>query len=92
MIEFGRERIDLGAVEQPVDKGQTRAIAEGLVHAWDLYVDGARTLAEVVDRVLADVGNEGLDVLSPFVVGDLAAYGRFELAAALGRLRRLRVR
>ena len=91
-IEFGRERIDLGAVEQLVDEGQTRAIAEGLVHAWDRYVDGRRTMAEVVDRVLADVENEGLDVLSPFVVGDLAAFRRFELAAALNRLRTLKVR
>lgn len=90
-IEFGRERIDLGAVEQLVDAGQTRAIAEGLVHAWDHYIDGRRTLADVVDRVLADVENEGLDVLSPFVVGDLAAFRPFELAAALNRLRTLRV-
>jgi len=91
-IEFGRERIDLSAVEQLVDEGQTRAIAEALVHAWDHYVDGERTVAEVVDRVLADVENEGLDALSPFVVGDLAAFRRFELAAALNRLRTLRVR
>jgi len=33
----------------------------------------------------------GLDALEPWLVGDLAAFRRFELAAALNRLRALRV-
>ncbi|MFW6070734.1 MAG: ABC-ATPase domain-containing protein [bacterium] len=90
-IQFGTESIDLSAIEQLVDGSQTRAIAEALVHAWDHYIDGQRTVAQVIDRVMADVENEGLDTLSPFLRGDLAAFRRFELAAALNRLRTLEV-
>ena len=91
-IQFGRETIGLGAVEQLVDRSQARAIGEALVYAWDNYIDGVRTVREVVDRVMADVENEGLDLLTPFLVGDLAAFRRFELAAALNRLRTLEVK
>ncbi|MDX1663337.1 MAG: ABC-ATPase domain-containing protein, partial [Candidatus Promineifilaceae bacterium] len=91
-ILFGEETIDLSAVEQIVDPSQTRAIAHALVHAWENYMDGERTLVEIVDRVMADVENRGLDVLTPYLVADLAAFRRFELAAALNRLRTLEVR
>ncbi|HSM58030.1 MAG TPA: ABC-ATPase domain-containing protein [Candidatus Sulfomarinibacteraceae bacterium] len=90
-IQFGTETIDLSAVEQLVDGSQTRAIAEALVHAWDHYIDGQCTVAQVIDRIMADVENEGLDTLSPFLRGDLAVFRPFELAAALNRLRTLEV-
>lgn len=51
-----------------------------------------RTLPQIVDRVLADVDHKGLDVLTPYRVGDLAAFRRFELAAAFNRVRALAVR
>lgn len=91
-IQFGTETIDLSSVQQLVDSSQTRAIAEALVHAWDYYIDGQRTVAQIVGRVMADVENQGLDVLSPYLRGDLAAFRRFELAAALNRLRTLQVK
>ena len=55
-------------------------------------MDGRRTLAEVLEVVMADVAREGLDVLDRRLVGDLALFRRLELAAALNRLRTLRVR
>ncbi len=91
-IQFGRETIDLAAVEQLVAWGQTRAIGDALWYARERYMDGRRTLAQILDRVLADVETEGLDVLDRRKVGDLAGFRRFELAAALNRLRSLRVR
>ena len=39
-----------------------------------------------------DVAAHGLDVLSPYPVGDHARFRRLELAAALNRLRSLQVR
>ncbi len=91
-IVFGTQDIDLSAVEQVVDESQVRAIAHALVYAKERYMDGRRTLPEILDRVMADVEVRGLDVLTPFPTGDLAMFRRFELAAALNRLRTLEVK
>ncbi|MBD2576276.1 ABC-ATPase domain-containing protein [Oscillatoria sp. FACHB-1406] len=90
-VAFGTEDIDLAAVEQLVDAGQLRAIAAALVYAKDCYIDGKRTLAEIIDRIFADLEAQGLDAIDDFPRGDLAGFRRFELAAALNRLRTLRV-
>ncbi|MCZ7573249.1 MAG: ABC-ATPase domain-containing protein [Ardenticatenaceae bacterium] len=91
-IQFGTETIDLSAVEQIVAWAQTRAIGEALWYAREHFMDGRRPLAEVLDLTLAAVERGGLDVLDPRRVGDLAAFRRFELAAALDRLRTLAVK
>lgn len=91
-ILFGREEIDLSAVEQLVDDSQVRAIAQALYYAREQYMDGRRTLGEILDLVMADIDRDGLDVLDPRRMGDYARFRRFELAAALNRLRTLQVR
>lgn len=90
-IQFGEETIDLSAVEQLLTHAQTRAIGEALWYMCKRYMDGQRTVAELLDLVLADIEREGLDVLDRRQVGDLAAFRRYELAAALNRLRTVRV-
>ena len=46
---------------------------------WDAPLDRTTpTLAEVLDRVLQDVREQGLDVLSSRVAGEYAAFRRFE--------------
>lgn len=90
-ILFGREEIDLSAVEQIVDTAQTRALADAIYYA-TRYMDGKRTLREVVDMVLRDVDERGLDVIGPFVSDSYAAFRGVDLAAAINRLRTLRVR
>lgn len=90
-VLFGTEALDLSAVEQLVGRAQTRAVAEALVLARERFMDGRRTLPEILDGVMDLVAEEGLDVLSPWRPGDLAAFRRFELAAALNRLRTLEV-
>ena len=89
---LGREEIDLGAVEQIVSPAQARALGRGLLLAWREYMDGETALSRILDRVEAVVEEEGLDVLDRWISGDLAAFRRFELAAALNRLRTLNVR
>lgn len=91
-LRFGEESIDLSAVTQLVDASQTRAIAEAILRGRERYIDGRRSLAGILDRIMADVEAGGLDVLSSRPSGDLAGFRRFELAAALNRLRTLRVR
>ncbi|MEG4074894.1 ABC-ATPase domain-containing protein [Microcoleus sp. Pol14C2] len=90
-LAFGTEDIDLGAVEQIVDSGQLRAIAAAMVYAKQQYMDGKRTLSEIIDFVMADIEAQGMDILSPFPEGDFAMFRRFELAAAINRLRSLSV-
>jgi predicted ABC-class ATPase len=90
-ILFGVHPIDLGGIEQIVDTSQTRAIGEAIHYAVK-QMDGQRTLAGVVDSVLKDILEKGLDVLSPRPVGDLAGFRSLELAAAINRLRTLGIR
>jgi predicted ABC-class ATPase len=91
-VVFGTEEIDLTAVEQIVEKGQLRAIASAIVYAKENYLNGNCTLPEMLDRVMADLESQGLDILSRLPEGDLVLFRRFELAAALNRLRTLKVR
>ncbi|MEG5175824.1 ABC-ATPase domain-containing protein [Microcoleus sp. B3-D7] len=90
-LAFGTEEIDLGAIEQIVDSGQLRAIAAAMVYAKQQYMDGKRTLSEIIDLVMADIEAQGMDILSPFPEGDFAMFRRFELVAAINRLRSLSV-
>jgi len=90
-LAFGTEEIDLGAIEQIVDSGQLRAIAAAMVYAKQQYMDGKRTLSEIIDLVMADIDAQGMNILSPFPEGDFAMFRRFELAAVINRLRSLSV-
>ena len=90
-IAFGTEDIDLSAVEQLVDVAQLRGIAEAMVYAKHHYMDGRRSLREIIDRVMADIEAAGLGSIAPFPSGDLAMFRPFELAAAIDRLRTLQI-
>ncbi len=90
-LVVGTETIDLVAVEQLVSRAQARAIGLALAYlAEELHHEGA-PLPEALDRVEVAVAAGGLDALEPWKVGDLAGFRRHELAAALNRLRSLRV-
>lgn len=90
-IYFGSETIDISAVEQVVSGSQARSVGAALLLAAHRFVDGRSSLGEILDKVERLVATEGLDVLDARGVGNLAAFRRFELAAALNRLRSLRV-
>jgi predicted ABC-class ATPase len=90
-ILFGSTEIDIGDVEQVVHLSQTRGIGHAIHYAIQ-YMDGRRTLKEVVDRVMQDIDDKGLDILTPFVTGDIARFRDIELAAAINRMRTLKVK
>ncbi len=89
-VQFGTETLDLTAVEQIVHRTQTRAIGAALDYARRRIIDGRRSLSEILDRVMADIEEEGLDVLDGRRTGEFALFRRHELAAAFNRLRSLR--
>jgi len=90
-ISFGTETIDLSAVEQLVDVSQSRAIADAIYYAMQ-YMDGNRTLRQVLDAVCSDIEHTGLAVLNRIPLGHYASFRKLELAAAINRLRTLSVR
>jgi predicted ABC-class ATPase len=91
-IQYGTEEIDISYVEQIVDASQSRYIADCLQHAYHHLADDRRTVRELVEHIEALVQEKGLDVLQPHIAGDRAWARPFEVAAALNRLRTLRVR
>ncbi|MGB1778301.1 MAG: ATPase, partial [Longimicrobiales bacterium] len=85
---FGRDTIDLVALEQLVGRGQMRAI--GLALAWATRMRADDRMPDVLDTVQAAL-EDGLDTFDEYRTGDLMAFRRQELAAVLNRLRSLRV-
>jgi len=95
IIEFGKSFIDLSFLEQLVDEGQTRAIGDIILYSLEKgYIDGKRSLKEVIDLVMRDINMHGLEVISPFKngsPGDYAMPRSYEIAGALNRLRSLKI-
>ncbi len=93
-IEFGTEEIDLSGVDQIIGRSQARALSEALLLLREELrgPGGEKGVPELLDAVLSRVEREGLGSLGRGDEGDLAAFRRHELAAALNRLRSLRVR
>ncbi|KPK82599.1 MAG: ATPase [Gemmatimonas sp. SM23_52] len=90
-VLFGTHELELSALEQIVEEAQVRAIAQAMVHATGRWLDGRRTVREALEGVTEDIRRESLDVIDSRQVGDYAQFRIYELAAALGRLRTLRV-
>ncbi len=87
LLDYGEHRIDLGAVEQLVDRDQTRTIGLMIHYFAEHGAEDCETLAEGLRQVMHAVERHGLDCLSPFKVGNLALPRLFELAAAINRIR-----
>jgi predicted ABC-class ATPase len=96
-VRFGRHTIDLRGVEQLVDRSQTAAVGHAIYLALDRLVPDGATVSEIVDALDRFFDDEGLDALDPFAhtgahPGDFARPRRFEIAAAINRMRTLRFR
>ena len=90
-VQYGDEFIDCSRNAQLVSPAQERAISRGiaLVHR---LMEGSKSLREAVDRVMERVNAVGLDTLSGRLMGDLGSFRAHELAAAVNRLKRLKVK
>lgn len=90
-LVLDREDIHLAQVEQLVDPAQLRAIAATLVYLQTHELNGSVPLPTLLDRVMAELTEQGWDRLTTLPSGELAAFRRFELAAAINRWRSLRL-
>jgi len=73
-------------LEQLLELSQTKAIGYAMLYARK-YMDGERSLKQVIDLVMADLEQNGLDILSDKVSGYFVKFRGFELAFALNRMR-----
>ncbi|MEO1593582.1 MAG: ABC-ATPase domain-containing protein, partial [Cyanobacteria bacterium J06632_22] len=89
-LEIDRQTIDLRALEQLVETGQVRAIAEVLAYSQRHGLD-QQTLSDWLAEIDHQVAKDGLDSLTDFHRGDLVHVRPQELAAAISRLRTVRV-
>lgn len=91
-LSIGDSTVELRAVEQLADSSQVTGIGLALVNCVRQgLLDGQRTLSEVLDAFDTVVAERGVDAVDERYVGDFAVPRRFELAAALNRLRTLKV-
>jgi hypothetical protein len=74
-----------------VDSSQTRAIGAAILYAKQKYMDGKRTLSEILALTQQDIAKNDLDILSYRPMGDHALPRKYEVAAAINRLRTLEV-
>eukprot|EP01059_Diplonema_ambulator_P036652 TRINITY_DN9229_c0_g1_i1.p1 TRINITY_DN9229_c0_g1~~TRINITY_DN9229_c0_g1_i1.p1 ORF type:complete len:694 (+),score=200.98 TRINITY_DN9229_c0_g1_i1:136-2082(+) len=90
-LNFGSENIDMGFVEQIVEKGQLTAIGDYL-QALVPKIDKRRTLREVIEMTEKAINSDhcGLDHIRPSWMAPGGGYTRprpIEVAAAVNRLR-----
>ncbi|MEM9693372.1 MAG: ABC-ATPase domain-containing protein, partial [Myxococcota bacterium] len=91
VVEFGEQRLDLSLVGGLVATSQLRAVAFSLAYLGAHELGPGRDLTELLDRWEAALDEGGLDAIDPGRRSDVAEVRRLEVAAALNRLRSLRV-
>jgi len=87
-IRYGEHEIDLNHIEQLVDVAQTRSIGLAIHYYATHYAKREDiSLQQGLRQVLSDIEKKGIDILSPYKVGNLACPRLFEIAAAINRIR-----
>jgi len=90
-VQYGDEIIDVSKVTQLMNQSQSRAISRGMAMVYRL-MDSSQSIREAVDKVMERVENIGLDALSNRLMGDLAFFRAYELAAAINRKKNLKIK
>jgi predicted ABC-class ATPase len=90
-LTFGGDIIDLTDLEQLMELSQTKALGFALDYACR-YMDEKTPLKEIVKRVMIDIEEKGLDILSDRISGHFAGFRGLELAFTLNRLRGVKVK
>ena len=91
IIPYGDEYLDLSGIPQLVSKAQARAVGRAIALV-DRLLDGSPTLRDAIGKVMVRISTVGLDALSNRQMGDLASFRPQELAAAINRMRQLKIK
>ncbi len=91
-IQYGETTIDVSALGQLVDESQTRAIGELIRLYSTKYLKERVDLKDGVEAMARDVAEKGLEAANPRGMGNLAEPRAFEVAAAINRMRTLKVK
>lgn len=88
-IQFGRSNIDLGRVEQLVERGQTRFIGDAMYYMAKNIFNGEVTLKEGLEELETIIEEKGMEEIIPHPRGNYSRPRKLEITAAINRLRTL---
>ncbi len=89
---YGVASIDLSYVEQLLDIGQTRAIGNIIHYYAENLLSEGLSLRAGLEEAFRRIDQSGLDILLPYKVGNLVRPRIFEVAAAVNRMRTLKIK
>jgi len=97
ILMYGSDSIDLRYLDQLVEISQTRAVGHAIYLANQSIMSASATLQDVVEDLELLFDQKGLDVLDPFYreeyhPGNFSRPRKYEIAAAINRLRSLKVK
>jgi len=90
-VHYGSEEIDLSCVSQLVDEGQVRSIGSAIEMARRRFMKNGEDMPSIVTAVMQQLETHGLDSLDSRPGGDFVQIRPYELAAAINRLRSVRM-
>lgn len=92
-LEYGMDLINLEAVARTTEAPQLLALGYCLLALRDKIrqADRPETIRFWIDRLYDDIAEHGLPVLAPDYPGTLSMPRKYELAAAINRMRSLRI-
>ncbi len=93
-LQFGGEIVDLSAVETIVSIGQVNGIGNAMLKLLrDRWIDGRRKIKEILEGMEEELMGKTVDVLfRGYVSPTIEEFRMMELAAAINRLRTLKIR
>ena len=86
-LRYGECLIDLSAVEQLIDNGQTQAIAWIMRAYLESSYKSSADVVQGLDVIFEKLAASGLDFLPEYKIGSLAMPRKYEVLAAINRLR-----
>ncbi|NRB41729.1 MAG: ABC-ATPase domain-containing protein [Pseudomonadales bacterium] len=94
ILRYGNADIDLSRVEQLVDNAQLTAIGYLMFFYYQQLKRGDFTGEDLVQdlaKILQDIEQQGLDKITPYIMGTLALPRLYELVATINRMRNLEI-
>ncbi|KXA93896.1 ABC transporter ATPase [candidate division MSBL1 archaeon SCGC-AAA259E19] len=88
-IQFGYKNIDLSKIHQITERSQVRLIGDIIFYAAKNIFDGDTTIEEGMEKIEGLMREKGIHEFTPYNAGNYASPRKYEIAAALNRLRSL---